>query len=295
VAFGGWTDVAGGAVGVAGGWWAESPQFGTLFGLADRPIPVTLARGTVAAGGPAGTGRAFTGGPLTTAGSGHATAEAGRRTIVGPSILNAAAGLAALANGGGTTVTFHGDMVHNGPEIRTPAGARMVFLGTQSGAGGFTGPGTVEYRGQVRPGNSPAIVFYGGDVVLGSTATLVMELAGTDNSDPQNPEYDRLVVAGRLEFGGTLTVEYIAPFTAQRGDSFLLFDAGTLAGTFNQINLPAVASGDTWSLGRLYTEGVISVVPVPEPAFVTGVFAAGLAGWHAWRRTRFESGPVRAT
>jgi hypothetical protein len=54
-----------------------------------------------------------------------------------------------------------------------PASARArSFFGAQTGAGNFTGTGTVYYIGDLRPGNSPASVHYGGDVVFGGTTTL---------------------------------------------------------------------------------------------------------------------------
>lgn len=76
-----------------------------------------------------------------------------------------------IVNAGGGVLTFYDDVVHNGAEIRTDAGSRTVFFGAQSGAGPFTGTGTVEYAGDLRPGNSPANVTYEGDVLLDSSAS----------------------------------------------------------------------------------------------------------------------------
>jgi hypothetical protein len=72
------------------------------------------------------------------------------------------------------------------------------------------------------------------------------------------------------------------------GQSFDLFDWNTSHGTFSQIDLPNVASGE-WSLANLYTAGVIEIVPVPEPAWVLAWLGAGLtatAGHRRWRRGR---------
>jgi hypothetical protein len=80
---------------------------------------------------------------------------------------------------GGATVTFYDDVVHNGAEIRSSADSKTVFLGNVSGAGPFTGTGTNYFEGDLQPGNSAAAVSFGGDVVLGSTAQLTIELGGT--------------------------------------------------------------------------------------------------------------------
>ena len=64
-----------------------------------------------------------------------------KRLVLYGKVTNTGTG-SILTVGGGTT-TFHDDVVHNGAEIRTSSGARTVFLGAQSGAGNFTGTGTI--------------------------------------------------------------------------------------------------------------------------------------------------------
>src|SRR4029450_1247268 len=77
------------------------------------------------------------------------------------------AGARIVTSGAGVITTFYDDVVHNGLEIFTGANSSTVFFGAQSGAGPFTGTGTVYFIGDLRPGNSPASVIYEGDVSLG--------------------------------------------------------------------------------------------------------------------------------
>ncbi|HMP81030.1 MAG TPA: hypothetical protein PKD54_16355, partial [Pirellulaceae bacterium] len=101
-----------------------------------------------------------------------------------------------ITSGFGLT-TFYDDVIHNGAEIRTSAQSASVFLGEVTGAGSFTGTGTVFFEGDLRPGNSPGVVSFGGDVVLGSTSRLLVELGGLGLG-----EFDQLQIVGGLSLGG---------------------------------------------------------------------------------------------
>jgi T5SS/PEP-CTERM-associated repeat protein len=187
-----------------------------------------------------------------------------------------------IVSAGGGVVTFYDDVVHNGTEIRTNAGARTVFFGGQSGAGPFTGTGTVEYNGDLRPGNSPANVTYAGNVILNPSAKLHMELGGTTPGS----QHDRLTVSGTITVGGTLDVVPINGFKPQPGQSFILIDNlgnGPIVGTFAGISEGALftSNGVTYQASYLGGTGNDFVItPVPEPTTVLLVaFAAGGAAW----------------
>src|SRR5439155_15338440 len=120
-----------------------------------------------------------------------------------------------IVSAGGGVVTFYDDVVHNGTEIRTNAGSRTVFFGGQSGAGPFTGTGTVEYNGDLRPGNSPARVTYEGEVILNPSATLFAELGGPS----PGAEYDELTVYGSITVGGHLQLQFLNGFAPSDGES----------------------------------------------------------------------------
>ena len=172
--------------------------------------------------------------------------------------------------------TLAGDIVHNGTPIHVPAGTTLAFPGHARGAGHFTGAGTVRYDGKFSPGNSPALITYGGNVVLGNLATLNMEIGGL----ARGTQFDAMDVAGKLTFGGTLNVTLISGWVPALGDSYNLFDWGTTAGNFTTINLPALPAGRFWRTDRLYVDGTLHVSPVPatyaqwQAAFATGAFTA---------------------
>ena len=132
---------------------------------------------------------------------------------------------------GGATTTFFDDVTHNGGEIRTSAGSQTVFLGAVDGAGDFTGAGTVFFEGDLRPGNSPGVIEFGGDVVLSDSSLTQIELAGLGVG-----EYDRLNIAGDLFISGELDVELVDGFSLESNSSFLVFDVtGNLTGNFDQL------------------------------------------------------------
>lgn len=172
--------------------------------------------------------------------------------------------------------TLTGEVVHNGAPIHLPAGHTLTFAGTARGAGAFTGPGTVRYDGAFHPGNSPALITYGGDVIFGNLLTLQMELGGLT----RGTQYDAMNVAGKLTFGGTLNVALINSWQPTLGDVYNLFDWGTTAGTFAAVNLPALPAGRFWRTDLLSADGTLHVGPVPgtyaewQAAFGTGAFGA---------------------
>jgi T5SS/PEP-CTERM-associated repeat protein/autotransporter-associated beta strand protein len=205
-------------------------------------------------------------------------AFSGGNTDIRGDVLNNSTGHIVMAGGG--VLTFYDDVTHNGVEIRTNAGSRTVFFGAQSGAGPFTGTGTVEYNGDLRPGNSPARVTYEGDVLLNSSATLHSELGGTIPGS----QYDQLSVQGSITIGGGLQLSFINGFVPAPGDSFILIqDRGPnpINGIFT--GLPEGGylnySGETFQAtylgGTTGHDFVITVVPEPGTLALCGVAALG--------------------
>jgi autotransporter-associated beta strand protein len=205
-----------------------------------------------AAGFIAGRGAIYTGG-LTN--NGQMAFSGGNADLHGDVTLSA--GARVVTSGAGSVTTFFDDVVHNGLEIFTGASASTTFFGSQSGAGSFTGTGTVYYIGDLRPGNSPAAVSHGGSVVLGSATTLILELGGV----AAGTQYDQVLVTGELSLDGDLAISLINGFTPSAGQSFNVLDWGNLSGAFASLTLPALGGGLTWNASRLYTTGVLSVAP----------------------------------
>src|SRR5205823_5290800 len=95
-----------------------------------------------------------------------------------------------IAISGASQVTFLDDVVNNGA-ISISSGNTAVFFGSFSGANGTTGAGSVLLEGDLRPGNSPAAISFGGDVSFGSGAALDIELGGLSAGS----QYDTVHIA----------------------------------------------------------------------------------------------------
>jgi len=115
-------------------------------------------------------------------------------TVFG-NIKNNPGGMVSLA--GNSTATFVGNMVNDGT-IYVGSGSHAVFGGDTSGSGDFLGSGTVEFVDSFSPGSSPAEIHFGGDVLLGSSAEVEIELGGLIPGDaPRSVEHRRYGQFGR--------------------------------------------------------------------------------------------------
>ncbi len=151
----GHTQIAGGRLNVADQWHNESDGLITGHGV--------LATSTSSPGGVG----LFNNGTI---------AVSGNNFDIHGDVRNTSNGR--ILTSGNATTTFWDDVEHNGAEIRTSAGSSTVFYGSVTGAGPFTGTGSVFLEGDLKPGNSPANVMFEGDLYFGKNASLVMELGG---------------------------------------------------------------------------------------------------------------------
>ncbi len=158
--------------------------------------------------------------------------------------------------------TVNGDFINQGfvEAIGPDPSDEIIFNGTLTGIGSFAG--TIMINSIFAPGNSPGKIEVTGDVTLGDSAVLQMELGGrTLGSD-----YDHLDITGQLAVDGTLELLLIDGFTPGMGDTFDLLDFASVTGTFDQIDLPTLGNGFFFNTSSLLTTGTISVVPEPSTA-----------------------------
>jgi autotransporter-associated beta strand protein len=198
----------------------------------------------------------------------------GSRTFIGTTAVHGGT----LDLGGQTLELNGGLLVNNG----TVSGTVNVNYGSLAKGAGSFGVVHVFDGGVFAPGNSPGIVT-ATSVQFDNTSTiggpkLSIELAGTDTLASQ---YDQLHVTGQLSLGGTLDVSLISPFMPQAGNSFDILDWGSLGGTFNAIQLPALAVGLSWNTSQLYTDGVLSV---GRPGDYNGNGGVDAADYVVWRK-----------
>lgn len=143
---------------------------------------------------------------------------------------NRAAGVITIS--GASDATFVDDVINNGT-LRTSTGSASVFLGALSGSGTFPGTGTVFMEGDLRPGNSPGRMTFGGDLIIGTFAAMQAEVGGT------NPgTFDTIDVAGTVVLDGTLDVSFVRDFRPSGCDSLTIIHANAVVGSFHTVHLP---------------------------------------------------------
>ncbi|MEM9415422.1 MAG: PEP-CTERM sorting domain-containing protein [Planctomycetota bacterium] len=179
--------------------------------------------------------------------------SAGSADILGD-FANNAGGV--VSTSGGAVTSFYDDVAHNGAAIRTEAGSQTVFYGALSGAGAFTGTGDVRIEGTFAPGNSPGQVSVEGNLLLGNSATIQIEVAGAT----RGTQFDFVDISGDLNLAGTLDVTLLSSFAPKLGDTFDILDwDGTLTGGFDTVNLATLEAGLGWNLQDLYITGELRV------------------------------------
>jgi hypothetical protein len=165
---------------------------------------------------------------------------------------------------GGVTVASNGIMAGNGTVVGN--------VGTQGGT--------------IAPGQSPGLLTIDGDLTLDSDATLEMELAGA----ARGTQYDAVDATGALTLAGALSVSFLDGFAPATGSQFDLALADTIAGSFQQVLLPTLGAGSSWSLAIVTdafgAQDALRLSVVPEPPIAVLVGSAGLALVGGVRRRR---------
>lgn len=185
---------------------------------------------------------------------GHVALSSGISDVFGDVTNNTGVASRGISVSGNADVTFWDDVTNvAGSLFRVSAGSSATFFGSYGGGGNITGTGDTFFEADVSPGASPASVTFGGNVYLGSNASLQIELGGTTLGT-----YDRIVVAGDLVLDGLLEVSILPGFTPGAGQSFDILNWGSLDGEFFDVDLPTLA-GLTWNTSQLYATGVLSL------------------------------------
>jgi len=152
---------------------------------------------------------------------------------------------------------FSGSMTINGGTLMlnntssSSSGATTVTGGTLGGTGTVGGSLEIQSSAILSPGASIGTMTVNAGAVLESGSTTYMEINASTGYG------DRLNVAGALTLGGTLQVVSLGG-TYVYGDTFMLFDAGSINGNFSSYSLPVLDSGLQWDTSSIQ-DGVIFV------------------------------------
>ncbi|MFM9996725.1 MAG: hypothetical protein ACKVU4_13110 [Phycisphaerales bacterium] len=106
-------------------------------------------------------------------------------------------------------------------------------------------------NGRVIPGaeDGAAIIDLTGAYQQNATGRLEIEIGGLT----PGMQHDVFEVSGQASLAGTLRVALIDGFVPSIGDEFTILTAGSLAGTFGTLDLPALPAGRVWEV--LYAAG----------------------------------------
>ena len=162
-------------------------------------------------------------------------------------------------------------------------GAAQILSGNGAVKGAMTANGTIAPGlagiSTLTLSNSPAL-----------NGTVLMNLNRTNSQNA-----DKLVLTvGTLNYGGKLIVTNLGD-TLQNGDTFTLFPAGSYAGGFTNIVLPALTSGLGWNTNTLAVDGSIAVVTTISPTTLALVSSANPSGYLAALTFTATLTPTNAT
>jgi hypothetical protein len=154
-----------------------------------------------------------------------------------------------------TLTVFGTVIVTDNGELHVGGGA-VAPLAIELRGGSLTGNGDVggEVISQalIAPGDSAGVLHFLGNFDQLDEGALEMELGGTDNSDPLNPQYDALEIDGMATLAGALDLTIDGSYSPAPGDSMSIIEAlGGVSGIFDEID-GVVLGGATRGLAVTY-------------------------------------------
>lgn len=185
----------------------------------------------------------------------------------------------------GASIAFNNDVILNGNTFTVSGGGTAAFNNYVQGSisaaaasivGNATVGGNLNNNANVSPGDGIGTMTVEGNYNQGADGELSIQIGG-------NGQFDVMRVLGIMDVDGTLNVSLLGGYDPAVGESFQVFNFGSLTGQFDTVNLPELSGGKNWDMSNLYAAGSLSVVPEPG-AFLLGGFGMLLLGFA--RRTR---------
>ena len=148
--------------------------------------------------------------------------------------------------------------IASGAVFDTSALGAFVLGPAQVLAGNGTVLGNVTANGTIAPGTSVGQLTVTGNTTLAGNTSMELTKAGASLAN------DVLNVTGTLNCGGTLSVTRTGDALVAN-DSFRLFIAGSYAGSFANLSLPALDPGLAWDTSTVNSDGWLRVISNPAP------------------------------
>lgn len=159
---------------------------------------------------------------------------------------------------------------HSGVGFSTTTVEQGALLG---GSGMISGNTTV--AGTLSPGNSTALLTFGGNLTLQAGSDSIFQLNGTS----RGVDYDAVDVGGNLTYNGLLDLSF--GFVPQVNSTFTLFDvAGTQTGDFADVVIRNAGFEGSFDADT----GVFTLTAIPEPSTALLLAMALVGGLHFRRR-----------
>jgi autotransporter-associated beta strand protein len=134
------------------------------------------------------------------------------------------------------------------------AGATLAPAGTNTTIGITTGQ------------NSTGTVSATGDIALNGTTVIKLNGSGTNDAVTST--------TGSIALGGTLSLQNINAVPLAAGDSFQIFNAGSVTGSFTGIAPMTPGAGLAWNTSQL-ASGIVSVVAAASQPVISSIVASG--------------------
>jgi len=189
-------------------------------------------------------------GDLTLYGPLNVTASSFYKRGTGSLALNgtAASGNIGVSIQAGTVICGAVNCLGASASVSISSGAALVLNGINQSVGSISEPsgGALNFAGAgtLTANNSPTLA--------GS-----LQMAVNKGASPSSSQF--IVPSGTLTEGGSLVVNNLSTNSFAPGDTFTLFNAATLAGSFSSVILPVLPVGLVWNTNNLTTSGSISI------------------------------------
>ena len=137
------------------------------------------------------------------------------------------------------TVNIDAESSINSGEGEAVAGGLRIGTGAELTGAGIINAPVFNDGGTIAPGRSIGVLTVNGGLIQTTASTLAVELAGNDNTDLQQPQFDQLVLTGVVSLGGSLEVSLIDGYIPAIGEQIPIITtrSGGISGTFANVSV----------------------------------------------------------